>query len=185
MRPCLSARAKPFLRAVKIAISPLVKSREAILQSRWLRPVAHLFSHPSLWHLNRRSVPRALALGLFAAFILPVGQFALAALLALVLRANVPLAAAATLVTNPLTFPPIYYGAYRVGSFLLRQQSGDGAGQVAQSLGDKLLQVSGPTALGLVVFAIVGALLGYALGAAWWQLKLVQRWRNRGRQAAR
>ena len=168
----------------EMTISAGVKSREAILNSRWIRPVAHLFSHPSLWHLNRRSVPRALALGLFAAFILPIGQFALAALLALVIRANVPLAAAATLVTNPLTFPPIYYAAYRVGSALLGQPGG-GGGEVAGSLGAKLLQVSGPTALGLVIFAMIAALLGYALGAAWWQLKLLQRWRGRGGQGAR
>jgi uncharacterized protein (DUF2062 family) len=97
-----------------------MKSREAILRSRWVRPFAHYFAHPSLWHLNRRSVPRGLAVGLFAAFALPVGQFALAALLAIPLRANVPLAAAATLVSNPITFAPIYIGAYKLGSFMLR-----------------------------------------------------------------
>ncbi|MDQ3483713.1 MAG: DUF2062 domain-containing protein [Pseudomonadota bacterium] len=146
------------------------------MASRWMRPIAHLFSHPTLWHLNRRSVPRALALGLFSAFILPVGQFALAALLALVIRANVPLAAATTLVTNPLTFPPIYYGAYKLGALLLRQQSSDSAGELARSFGEKVLDVSGPTALGLLIFAIVGAAVGYTLGAMWWRLRLVQRW---------
>lgn len=156
-----------------------MKSRDDILSSRWLRPIAHLFSHPSLWHLNRRSVPRALALGLFAAFILPLGQFLLAALLALVIRANVPLAAATTLVTNPLTFPPIYYAAYQVGSALLGQSGSGDAGEIADSLGQKLLEVSGPTALGLVIFAISAAPLGYALGSLWWRLKLVQRWQNR------
>ena len=156
-----------------------MKSRDDILASRWLRPIAHLFSHPSLWHLNRRSVPRALALGLFAAFILPIGQFLLAALLALVIRANVPLAAATTLVTNPLTFPPIYYAAYRLGSALLSHSPGQGAGELAQSFGRQLLEVSGPTALGLLIFAIVGAAVGYILGSLWWRLKLVQRWQNR------
>ena len=156
-----------------------MKSRDDILASRWLRPFAHLFSHPSLWHLNRRSVPRALALGLFAAFILPIGQFLLAALLALVIRANVPLAAATTLVTNPLTFPPIYYAAYRLGSTLLSHSPGQGAGELAQSFGRQLLEVSGPTALGLVIFAFVGAATGYAIGSLWWRLKLVQRWQNR------
>jgi uncharacterized protein len=153
-----------------------VKSREEILASRWVRPFAHLFSHPTLWHLNRRSVPRALALGLFAAFIIPVGQFALAAVLAVVIRANVPLAAAATLVTNPVTFPPIYFAAYKLGTFLLRYSSSEGAGELARGLGEKLLDVSAPTALGLVIFAIAGAALGYTAGALWWRLRLVQRW---------
>ena len=160
-----------------------MKSRESILASRWLRPFAHLFSHPALWHLSRRSVPRALALGLFAAFILPVGQFALAALLALPIRANVPLAAAATLVTNPLTFPPVYFSAYKLGSFLLQHPSSEGAGELASSFGAKILDVSGPTALGLLIFAIVGALLGYFIGAMWWRLRLVRLWRRKSRSS--
>lgn len=156
----------------------MIKDRESILASRWLRPFAHLLGHPSLWHLNRRSVPRGLALGLFAAFILPVGQFALAALLAIPLRANVPLAAAATLVTNPFTFPPIYYGAYRVGQSLLSDPSADAVSNDT-SFGVQLLQVSGPTALGLLLFALSAAVAGYVLGTLWWRLRIMQRWRKR------
>ena len=156
----------------------MIKDREAILASRWLKPFAHLFAHPALWHLNRRSVPRALAIGFFAGFIIPVGQFALAALMALVLRANVPLAAAATLISNPLTFPPIYYAAYKVGSFLLPHTS-SGVGDVAHGIGSTLLDVSGPTALGMLIFAIVSAVLGYAIGAIWWRIGLVKRWQRR------
>lgn len=165
-----------FFRKRPRAIVAEVKSREAILASRWVRPFSHLFSHPTLWHLNRRSVPRALALGLFAAFILPVGQFALAAILAVVIRANVPLAAATTLVTNPLTFPPIYFAAYKLGILLLRHPSSEGAGELARGLGEKVLDVSAPTALGLAIFAVAGAALGYTAGAMWWRLRLVQRW---------
>lgn len=156
----------------------MIKDREAILASRWLKPFAHLFAHPSLWHLNRRSVPRALAIGFFAGFIIPVGQFALAALIAVAIRANVPLAAAATLISNPLTFPPIYFAAYKVGIFLLPDTS-TGVGDVAHSIGTKLLDVSGPTALGLLVFAIVSAVLGYVAGAVWWRISLLRRWRRR------
>lgn len=157
----------------------MLKDRESILASRWLRPVAHLLGHPSLWHLNRRSVPRGLALGLFAAFILPIGQFLLAALLAIPVRANVPLAAAATLVTNPFTFPPIYYAAYRVGDALLVEPAAETAGNVDTSFGVQLLQVSGPTALGLLLFAVSAASAGYLLGTFWWRLRIMQRWRNR------
>ncbi|MGI8706458.1 MAG: DUF2062 domain-containing protein [Sphingomicrobium sp.] len=157
----------------------MIKDRESILKSRWLRPFAHLLGHPSLWHLNRRSVPRGLALGLFSAFILPIGQFALAALLAIPVRANVPLAAAATLVTNPFTFPPIYYAAYRVGQALLFEPAADSASNVDTSFGVQLLQVSGPTALGLVLFAVSAAVAGYLLGSAWWHFRIMQRWRNR------
>jgi uncharacterized protein (DUF2062 family) len=157
----------------------MIRDREAILASRWLRPFAHLFAHPTLWHLNRRSVPRALAIGLFTAFIIPLGQFALAALAAVAMRANVPLAAAATLVTNPFTFPPIYFAAYNVGFLLLPKSVAEGVEDVAQGLGSTLLDVSGPTALGLLIFAIVSAALGYVAGAVWWRISLLRRWRRR------
>jgi uncharacterized protein len=156
-----------------------MKDRESILRSRWMKPFAHLFGHPSLWHLNRRSVPRALAVGLFAAFVLPIGQFILSALVAIPLRANVPLAAAATLVTNPFTFPAIYYAAFRLGDFLLDQGGSREAGEIASTMGERLLDVSGPTALGLLIFALVGAAAGYLIGSAWWRLKLAKRWRDR------
>jgi uncharacterized protein (DUF2062 family) len=160
----------------------MIRDRESILASRWLKPFAHLFTHPTLWHLNRRSVPRALAIGFFVAFIIPLGQFALAALVAVAMRANVPLAAAATLISNPLTFPPIYFAAYRVGFFLLPNSSA-GIGDVAQSIGSTLLDVSGPTALGLLIFAIVSAVLGHVAGTIWWRINLLRRWRRRHRRS--
>lgn len=162
-----------------------MKNRDAVLNSRWLKPFAHLFTHPSLWHLNRRSVPRALAVGLFAAFVIPVGQFVLAAFLAVPLRANVPLAAAATLVTNPLTFPPIYIGAYKLGTFLLYHSPHDGADDLAKSFGATLLEVSGPTALGLLVFATLSSIIGFAAASFWWRYRLWRRWRQSRRTAPR
>lgn len=155
-----------------------MKNREAILGSRWLKPVAHRFRHPSLWHLNRRSVPRAVAVGLFVGFMIPLGQFIVAALLALPLRANVPLSAAATLVTNPLTFPAIYYAAYRTGAAVLAQVRDADATAASGWLGE-LLDVSGQTALGLLVFAVVSSLLAFMVAALFWRLRLVRRWRNR------
>lgn len=165
-------------RLTLIAFSPMIRDREAILGNRWLKPFAHLFSHPTLWHLNRRSVPRALAIGFFTAFIIPLGQIALAALIAMVLRANVPLAVASTFISNPLTFPPIYFGAYNVGFFLLPKTSAGGE-DVAQSLGATVLNVSAPTALGLLVFAIAAAILGHIAGTICWRISLLRRWRRR------
>lgn len=159
-------------------LNRIVKDRDSIVRSRWAKPFAHLFAHPSLWHLNRRSVPRGLAVGLFAAFVLPLGQFVLAALLAILVRGNVPLAAAATLVTNPLTFPPIYIGAYKLGRSLLDHSSSRSADELATSFGSTLLDVSGPTALGLLVFAVVASTIGFFAASAWWRMNLLNRWRN-------
>ncbi|TXC67466.1 DUF2062 domain-containing protein [Piscinibacter aquaticus] len=67
--------------------------------------------HPRLWHLNRRGVALGLALGLFFGLLIPIAQIPLAGGAAVLLRANVPMAVASTLVTNPVTFGPVYYAA--------------------------------------------------------------------------
>ena len=73
--------------------------------------------------MTHRSVPRGVALGLFVGVIIPVHAHRVAALLAIPLRANVAMAAACTLVVNPLTIPPIYYAAYRIGSWELNHDA--------------------------------------------------------------
>ena len=47
----------------------------------------------------------------------------IAAILAIPARANVAIAAACTLVVNPLTIPPMYYAAYRIGSWELHHDA--------------------------------------------------------------
>ncbi|MEW9855017.1 DUF2062 domain-containing protein [Novosphingobium sp. M1R2S20] len=160
-----------------------MKTREALFQKWWIRPFAHLLGHPSLWHLNRRSLPRGVALGLFVGFLIPFGQFALAALLAVPFRANVPTAASATLVTNPLTFAPIYFAAFKVGGMLPIAAFGSGAAD-ADWL-SAFLHASGATAVGLLIFAVVFATLGYAISALFWRFRLAKRWSRRPAAAER
>ena len=51
----------------------------------------------------------------FLRFLIPVAQVVFAVIAAMFLRANPPVAALATLVTNPITFPFRYLVAYRIG----------------------------------------------------------------------
>src|SRR3954469_25689203 len=100
-----------------------IPTRETILKNRLLRPFAGPLSDPALWRMTRRSVPRAVALGLGVGVIIPVMHTAIAALLAIPLRANIAITAAFTLVVNPLTIPIIYYEAYRIGSWELHHDA--------------------------------------------------------------
>jgi hypothetical protein len=81
----------------------------------WLGPRLH---HPHLWHISREGIALGAALGVFLGLMVPVAQMPVAALLAIVLRANLPMAVLGTLITNPFTFAPIYYCAYRIGLLL-------------------------------------------------------------------
>jgi hypothetical protein len=164
-------------------ISP---DREVLLANRWLRPIAHRLSHPEIWHFNRRNVARGVALGLFVGFVLPLGQIVVAALLAATARGNLLVAAAATLVTNPFTFPPIYYAAYRTGSFLLGSTNGGAQADRAHTgaMMEALTSASLPTLVGLLLFAIVSAAAGFALVHLGWRFSLARQWRRRTQPGA-
>ena len=164
-------------------ISP---DRESLLGNRWLRPVAHRLTHPEIWHFNRRNVARGVALGLFVGFILPIGQIVVAALLAASARGNLLVAAMATLITNPFTFPPIYYAAFRTGSFLLNPLVAEGSTaepvdeRQAGSMLEMLTSASLPTMFGLLLFATLSAAAGFGAVHVAWRLSLRRQWRRRG-----
>ena len=82
----------------------------------WLGAWLH---HPNLWHLNRGSVAGAVAIGLFAGLVPGPLQMLTAALLAIPLRKNLPVALLTTLYTNPFTIVPLYLLAFGYGRLLL------------------------------------------------------------------
>lgn len=103
----------PLIRRLR-ALAP---SRAQLEASPSLRGLAPWLGNPKLWHWSRRSVATGAAVGLFIGFAIPVAQILLAAVAAVILRVNLPVAAAGTLITNPLTVPPIYFAAYHLGAW--------------------------------------------------------------------
>lgn len=166
-----------------------VPTRETVGQYRVLRPFAPRLSHPSLWRMTRRSVPRGVAVGLFVAVIIPFMHTVIAALLAIPTRANVAVAAVCTLVVNPLTMPPMYYAAYRIGSWELHHDAplvdSAAAERFSSELGRLLFWIhhaSAPIALGILTLAVLMALLGYVAATLVWRSWSKSRWQRR-RQA--
>jgi len=165
-----------------------IPTRDSIHRYRVLRPFAHHLTHNSLWRMNRRSVPRGVALGLFVAVLIPVMHTAIAAILAIPTRANVAIAAAFTLVVNPLTIPPLYYAAYRVGSWELHHDVPIVDPHAAERFSSELSrllfwihQASGSIALGVLTIAALSALIGYVVAALVWRFWSGSRWRQRRR----
>ena len=157
-------------------------TRESMERSRLLRPVAHRVLAPELWRFTRRSVPRGVALGMIAGILFPVAQIAIAALIALPFRANVPVAALVTFITNPLTTPFILFAAYQIGHWLLRSQAPAVAQPVAEAATgwlQWLWDAGPPLVLGLLVLTAVCSALGYALAALGWRLWIARKWRAR------
>jgi uncharacterized protein (DUF2062 family) len=138
--------------------------------------------------MTRRSVPRGVALGLFVAVIIPVMHTFIAAVLAIPTRANVAVAALFTLVVNPLTIPPLYYAAYRIGSWELHHDAtlvNPAAAERFSSELSRLLfwvhQASGPIAVGVLTIATAGAVLGYLGASLVWRFWSRSRWQQRRR----
>ena len=183
-------RSKTFLADL---IRRNMPTREQLEKNRFVRPFAHRVLRSELWRFTRRSVPRGVALGLLVGIIVPFAQIVFAALLSATVRANVPVAALMTFVTNPATTPAIWIAAYWVGHWLLRA---DAATMVApvntaieqtdlQRFLEWLTQAGYETAFGLVVIAVISAALSYVLSGWIWRAMVARRWSRRRRNRRR
>lgn len=165
-----------------------IPTRETVHRYRVLRPFASHLGHSSLWRMTRRSVPRGVAVGLFVGVIIPIMHTAIAAILAIPLRANVAIAAGVTLVINPLTIPPLYYAAYRIGSWELHHDATLVNPATVERFSSELSrmlfwlhQASGSIAVGILTIAAALALLGYLGSALVWRFWSHSRWQQRRR----
>ena len=177
----------------------LIPSRNAIEKNRWLRWLGPWLKDHRLWHMSRKGIALGMAIGVFFGFLIPFGQIPPAAAVAVLMRANVPITIASTLVTNPVTFGPVYYGAYRLGRFVLLEPEPTAEeleSLMAQStpspeveaLGfidrmqnawQRLGQVGKPLFVGLGIVATLSGLLTYALVHWMWLIRVrVARWRR-------
>ena len=165
-------------------------SREEVLESRWLKPFGNRVRHSELWRFTRRSVPRGVFAGLFVGIFLMVPglQIVGAALLSMPLRANIPIAAAMTFLSNPATTPFFLAASILVGNrlgfhadlatFEALYESGAGVGQWTAWL----LSDAAPSMIsGLFVIALVCALVGYAVSIVVWRWWVHRKWRRRAR----
>lgn len=181
----------------------LRRTLTTVTEHRLMRPWRHQLGHHALWRFNRRSVSRGVGIGLFFGVLTPVAQFVFAVLAAILLRANLLVAAGCTLVTNPVTFPFIYYGAFRIGAFLTGPsrdlvedlEISEEAAQRALDFENWWATLSGwwgevgyPLLVGLLVLAISLSVLGYLVTYASWTVTAAVRNRSlaasRGRRRA-
>jgi uncharacterized protein len=162
-------------------------SRESFEKNRFLRPFTLRVFHPALWRFTRRSVPRGVALGLLVGIFLliPGVQIAGVALLALPVRANIPLGAAMTFLSMPLTTPFILFASAYIGgadsTHLMAILDAETAWwPKLVDLSYWLLSDAAPAMLsGLFVISIVSAAIGYVLAVWLWRWMLVRKWRER------
>jgi len=167
---------------VRRSLHRRMPAREDLASHPLLRPVARHLLSPRLWHLQHEAVARGVAIGLFWAFLMPVAQIPVAVAHCVWWRANIPLAVAATLVTNPLTLGFWLWAAYQFGTLfidappLVMPHAGTGLLEWFQALGQ-------PVLLGMALFGGLGGTGAYVGIKLAWRLSVNWRWRARRRQA--
>lgn len=147
-----------------------------------LRFLGPLLDRHSLWQLNRRSVARAVGVGLFAALMPMPLQMLLAAALALLARANLPLAVSLVWLTNPLTMPPVFYCTYKVGAWLMGLPSRPFPEGFSWAWAtQEMAALWQPFLVGSVVSGGVLGVAGYFTTLALWRWQVSRQWAKRRR----
>jgi uncharacterized protein (DUF2062 family) len=161
-----------FLRKYQPALDAIRNHPLCVRYGGWLQ-------HPRLWHFNRRSVPGAFAIGLFAGMVPGPFQMLVALLIAVPLRQNIPVALATTFYTNPLTIVPLYVLAYAYGHFLMGTSAPDVHIDPLHMHWTEVLALGKPLGLGLLALALTLAAVGYVVAAIAWRIYIVSAWRRR------
>jgi uncharacterized protein (DUF2062 family) len=158
-------------------ISP---SADTIKKQKSLNFLGKALHSPVLWHLNRRSVSLAFAIGLFMMWVPFPPQMLFAALTAIFFRANVPISIALVWITNPITIPPMFYFAYWLGNKLLSREVENFNFELNwEWFTTGLLQVWQPLLFGSLILGIISSILGYVSIHLLWRYNIKRRWEER------
>ena len=145
-----------------------------------LRPVSFLLNRKDIWHLHRRSAAGATFIGLFCAFLPVPSQMVIAAVLAVIFRCNLPIAVALVWITNPLTFPPMFYFAYRLGAWLLDMRlETDSVRMDVDWWISNLDNIGYPMLFGALVCGWVAGVTGFVVVRVLWRFHVIRRWKER------
>ncbi len=111
--------------------------------------------------VNRKSVTRAVLIGLFVAMIPMPMQMVAVMFFIPFMRFNVPIGLAMVWITNPFTMPPLYYVEYITGNFLLMRNGLSNIEMSVEWFQNNLDDIFIPLYVGAFFYAFLLAVLGY------------------------
>jgi len=164
-RPFPQPVSKHYFKLVRHALRSL--RHPALKRHGWWRAITRPVTRPELWIPCRSTVANGVTIGVFFSMLIVVPfQMLAAALVAMRARANIPLAMAFCWISNPVTFAPLLWLQYRIGDWM---QIGLGV-PMPPFLSHDVLNIpeigtvnSASYLLGMMTFAVGGALLAYPL----------------------
>ena len=131
----------------------------------------------SLWQFRRREIARGVAIGLFFGCLpIPIQMFS-ACILALITRANLPMALLCVWITNPLTITPMLYLEYHIGHWMLNDMAMPLQIHWTWTwMGQAFSQIWKPLLLGSLMFGLAVGGLGYLVVMSLWRYFVQQEW---------
>ena len=164
----------------KDLIKKYLPDPDAIRQNKSLQFLGPLAHEPNLWHLNRHSVSKAFAIGLFWACIPMPFQMVAAALCAIRFSANLPLSLVLVWISNPVTMPPIFYTEYILGAWILDIPASPFEYELSFAwLKEKLYEIGIPMYFGSVILGSVLSIGGYFTIGQIWKRAILRKWHHR------
>lgn len=164
----------------------VLPAHHVIREHKHLRVLGTLLHDPNLFHVNRHSAAGGVAIGLSIACLPLPGHMLIAAVCAILLRVNLPLAVLLVWLTNPFTLAPYLYLAYKTGALLLDAPAHSFAFEPTMTwVNSALLDIWQPLLLGCLVYGVLAAAAGYLVTRGAWRLAAVSKWNARKKRRRR
>lgn len=161
-------------------IQRIIPDPEKLKRHKHLKIFGTLLHNPNLWHLNRRSISGAVAIGIFTAFIPVPFQMIIAAAAAILFHVHLPVSVLMVWISNPITIPPLFYGSYLLGAWLLQIPEQEFMFELSwQWLSESLTLIWQPFLLGCLVAGIIFSTLGYFVVRILWRWVMIRKWNKR------
>ena len=166
-------------------IRKYLPDHQTVRDHKALQIFGTLLHDPNLWHLNRKSVSLAFAVGLFFMWIPVPSQMVLAAAVAIIIRSNLPISVVLVWISNPVTMGPMFYFAYKFGSWILGIPPHGFSFELSLDwLMTEMLLIWKPFLLGCFILAVVSALAGFFTIRILWRLHIVRYIKNKREKLA-
>ncbi len=161
-------------------IKRLLPHHSEIKEHKYLKHLGEHLHDPNLWHLNRHAFSKAVAVGLFIMYVPIPFQMLLAALVAIWLRVNLPISVALVWISNPITMPPMFYAAYKLGAWVMGREPQDLQFEITwEWLTQSLNGIWEPFLLGCFLAGAGLAIAGYFTAQLFWRVMIIRSWRRR------
>ena len=148
-------------------------SKDQLSKSKSLRFLGDLVLEPNLWHFNRHSLSFAVLLGSIFSFLPIPFQMLPCALLCIAIRCNIPVAMLIVWVSNPITYGPMMYFAYRVGLGVMGMETPNIPNEFSlEWLFDQVAGIWEPLLIGCLICGFSIGIIGFLMVQAYYRWRI-------------